>query len=151
VVRARNAVPGHQDHAHQQAGGGALEEDRAVLGRTPTNTPQHSPTDHNRWGSATADAKPRALRDGDSMKKKSRNLQKLTGSLGALQVLFKEILQEVPEEQAKRLIDGYHQGKTIELCIGQSGFGEDRKCAFGWRLSDGQKWRGLPEAVGGIQ
>ena len=48
---------------------------------------------------------------GTVWKKKSRNLQKLTGSLGALQVLFKEILQEVPEEQAKRLIDGYHQGK----------------------------------------
>jgi hypothetical protein len=85
------------------------------------------------------------------MKKKSRNLRKLEGDLAIFRILFKEVLQEIPEEQATRLIQGYKQGKTIELFLGQSAFGAGRKTAFGCRVSDDQKWRGLPEAVGGIQ
>jgi hypothetical protein len=84
-------------------------------------------------------------------RKKTRNLKKLPYGLMFMQILFKECLQEMPEEQAERLIEGYKQGKNICLVFGKSSYGEYCKTAFACWTNEDQKWRGFPDAVGGIQ
>ncbi len=84
-------------------------------------------------------------------KVKIRRVQlSVEGSLSGLGILFKEILQLIPDEQAKKLMDGYRDGRTIELYIGQSSYGKYKKTAFGCRVSDTQDWRDLPEVEDGL-
>jgi hypothetical protein len=70
----------------------------------------------------------------------------------ALKLLFKEVLQQVSEEDAAKLMAGYRTGsKNIVLVIGESSYGADRQTAFSFTLTDAQSWRRLPEPVDGIQ
>ncbi len=75
--------------------------------------------------------------------KKLNNLNKLAGGLGTLRLLFKEILQQIPPEQANELAEGYRRGENIVLIVGESAYGEDKKTAFAWTLTKSQDWRGL--------
>lgn len=74
------------------------------------------------------------------------------GSVDCLSILFKEILQQVPVEDAAKLMKGYYAGRTIVLNIGESAYnitsedGRQCKTAFRFMLTDSQAWRGLPEA-----
>jgi hypothetical protein len=81
---------------------------------------------------------------------KLNSIRNLEGGLAVLQVLFKEVLQQMPPEKADELAEGYHGGKNIMLVIGVSSYGKHCKTAFGWKLSDDQGWRGLPEAIGPV-
>jgi hypothetical protein len=62
-----------------------------------------------------------------------------------LSMIFKEILQLIPEEGADKLAAGYKAGRTIHLFIGESAHGRFKKTAFAYTLGDDQSWRGLPK------
>jgi hypothetical protein len=47
-----------------------------------------------------------------------------------LGILFKEVLQQIPGEQAKALVDAYMNGKAIVVAMGQSSGGPGSKTAF---------------------
>ena len=68
-----------------------------------------------------------------------------------LKVLFKEVLELIPEDEAQKLADGYRRGENIALVIGESSYGRNKKTAFAYSLTKDQGWRNLPEAVGEIQ
>ena len=76
-------------------------------------------------------------------KHKLNNLNKLTGGLGTLRLLFREILQNIPPQQAERLAQGYRRGENIILVIGESTGGSDKQTAFATALTKEQTWRGL--------
>jgi hypothetical protein len=61
---------------------------------------------------------------------KLNKLNKLTGGLRVLQILFKEVLQQIPQEEADRLTDAYKRGEPIVFVIAESVHGRDRKTAF---------------------
>jgi hypothetical protein len=69
---------------------------------------------------------------------------------GVLKVLFKEVLELMPAEEAKRLVTGYKNGQNIVLFIGQSSHSRFCKTAFGYTLTDSQNWRHLPETEGTV-
>ena len=80
------------------------------------------------------------------------NLRNLPPNLKIMRLLFKEVLQGMPEPEAERLITGYRAGKNICLILGPSSYGPaEKQTAFGWFLDDKQDWRKLPEAIGGVQ
>jgi hypothetical protein len=47
-----------------------------------------------------------------------------------LGVLLKEVLQEITDEHARKLMSGYVAGKTIFLALQQNSRGKDYKTAF---------------------
>ena len=65
-----------------------------------------------------------------------------------LSLIFKEILQQIPNEDADKLMNGYKAGKTIRFQIGQNSRGRFYKSAFQSSVSEDQTWRGLPETDG---
>jgi hypothetical protein len=58
----------------------------------------------------------------------------------ALEVLFKEVLELIPEEDAQQMIYGYNHGRTLAVTLGQSRYGPDKMTAFQMRLTDEQSW-----------
>lgn len=74
--------------------------------------------------------------------RKLNDLNKLTGGLGTLRLLFQEILQQIPPEKAEELAEGYRRGENIVIVIGESSYGQDKKTAFGYTLTKSQNWRG---------
>lgn len=77
-------------------------------------------------------------------------MAKLTGSQQVLKILFKEVLEQMPAEEANRLVTGYKDGQNIVLFIGQSSHRHFCKTAFGFALTDSQDWRHLPETSGTV-
>ena len=79
-------------------------------------------------------------------------MKKLTGNKQSLQILFKEVLANISEEQATVLMDGHRSGgQNIVIIMGQSAYGRTKQTAFASFLTEDQSWRGLPEPVGGVQ
>ena len=76
--------------------------------------------------------------------------QKQSAAKRGLSILFKEVIEGVPENQASKLMDAYRQGTNIAVIIGESSFGKDRKTAFRFLTSKDQSWRDLPEPAPGV-
>jgi hypothetical protein len=75
------------------------------------------------------------------MAKKKLKLNSLRDSrLGALRVLFKEVLQQIPPEEAVKLRKGYMDGKQIFLILRQSKGGPGCKTAFSYTLAEDVKF-----------
>lgn len=72
--------------------------------------------------------------------------KRISSGQSILKLLFKEVLELMPPEEAGRLAVGYNQGQNIFLVLGQSSHGRVAKTAFGYALTDSQDWRGLPDA-----
>ncbi len=53
-----------------------------------------------------------------------------------LAVLLKEVLQQIPEEQAKKLMDAYMNGKAIVVALAQNSCGSGCKTAFQCAIGD---------------
>ena len=76
----------------------------------------------------------------------------LVGNKRSLQVLFKEVLANITEEQATLLMDGHRSGcRNIVVIMGESSFGHTKQTAHCTFLTEDQSWRGLPEPVPGVQ
>ena len=57
-------------------------------------------------------------------------------SLGALGLLFAQVLQEIPIEQADELAEAFRNGKVITVAIVENPLGSHRKCAFQWEIAE---------------
>jgi hypothetical protein len=91
-----------------------------------------------------------AERNGKKQSLPENKLNKLPGGLRALRMLFKEVIQQCPPEDATKLWHGYLEGGTIILSMGQNScdpFGN--KTAFRFVLANQpRKWFQLkPEEV----
>lgn len=51
-------------------------------------------------------------------------------------VLLKEVLQEIPEQAAVKLVEGHLAGRTVVLAMHESSHGPDCKTAFSYCLTD---------------
>jgi hypothetical protein len=68
-------------------------------------------------------------------------MSKPTGGLVVLELLFSEVLRNMPQRMADELAEGYRQGKSIKLLLAQSAHGNDRQTAFGAALTEDKSWR----------
>jgi plastocyanin domain-containing protein len=79
----------------------------------------------------TETAKPRPV---------SLNIESATGEsaygLGILGLLFREILQQIPPEQADKLDQAHPDGKIITMNIADRSRGAGSKRAFQWTISE---------------
>jgi hypothetical protein len=62
----------------------------------------------------------------------------LPGDLGRLQMLLKEVLQQMPEEAAEQLVAAVEHGGEAQLTIRENSRGRGYKCAFDWIAMPGQ-------------
>jgi len=69
----------------------------------------------------------------------SLNIEPATGEsaygLGILGLLFREILEQIPPEQADKLGEAHRDGKIITMNIADSSRGAGSKGAFRWTIS----------------
>jgi hypothetical protein len=61
---------------------------------------------------------------------KLNRVSKLTGDLSRVQMLFKEVLQQLPEETAKKMIDAIRSGGEVQLTLRENSRGRGYKVAF---------------------
>jgi len=70
----------------------------------------------------------------------SLNIEPATGEsaygLGILALLFREILEQIPPEQADKLGEAHRDGKIITMNIADSSRGAGSKRAFQWTISE---------------
>jgi hypothetical protein len=71
-------------------------------------------------------------------KRKQLDLRKLL-----LELLFKEVLENVRPEEADALTKAYADGKSIILYMGCFEYGQDKKTAFRFGIT-GDNWRTKP-------
>jgi hypothetical protein len=60
-------------------------------------------------------------------------------NVGRLAVLLKEVLQQIPDEQAKKLMDAYMNGDAIVVALAQNSRGSECKTAFQCAIGDTHK------------
>jgi hypothetical protein len=64
--------------------------------------------------------------------------KRLPGNLGRLQMLLKEVLQQISEESADQLVTAIEHGGEAQLTIRENSRGRGYKCAFDWRALQGK-------------
>jgi hypothetical protein len=65
-----------------------------------------------------------------------------------LKMLFREVVQQAPEEAIEEFVAAYLAGQNIVLILGESSFGPMHKTAFSFAFTADQTWRNLPETDG---
>jgi hypothetical protein len=62
--------------------------------------------------------------------KAKRTVKQYDGALGRVQLLLKEVLQQLPEEAAKKMIDTINEGGEAALILRENSRGIGHKVAF---------------------
>jgi hypothetical protein len=56
--------------------------------------------------------------------------KRLSGDLGRVQILLKEVLQQMPQHMAKQIMDAVENGGEARITLRENSRGRGYKCAF---------------------